>query len=425
MNKKKILSVGSYFPPYGAGGAERTAMLHSEILLKDGWDINIATLNHGKLAHNLSDKIKIYKFSKNLNLKKGEQIDYRIFNKFFFIARYSYFLIKIIRSARIDIVHSQTHDLYIPCYIASIFTGVKLFSFIRDTSYICAYGASCLLYQDHEQLLEKCSISHKFKYLFREKKNIVNKIYFITKNIINEMISKIKLSLLSKSEKIVFISHGIKNLYKFVIDKKIHNKFHVAYCPAIKEKYEEPKLKWLVDIIENIKNQNGKIILYVGKLSYGKGGEIIKKIHDEVIRNKENFHFIIAGNIVSNLNFDKKNIYFTNFLDQNNLSFLYESCDVVFVPSIWPEPLGWANLDAAMHKKPIVSSEVGGIPEVVKHNRTGFLFKKNNYKEAYFYLKKILSSKELSNKFGHEAYEHIKSNFGFKKILNQLREIYY
>ena len=49
MTKKKILNVVSYLPPYGAGGAERTTKLHSEILEKNGWEVRIATLKHGNM----------------------------------------------------------------------------------------------------------------------------------------------------------------------------------------------------------------------------------------------------------------------------------------------------------------------------------------------------------------------------------------
>ncbi|MEX0677388.1 MAG: glycosyltransferase family 4 protein [Pirellulales bacterium] len=48
--------------------------------------------------------------------------------------------------------------------------------------------------------------------------------------------------------------------------------------------------------------------------------------------------------------------------------------DVLVVPSLWHEPFGLVLCEAMSAGVPIVASAVGGIPEVVEHGQSGFLF---------------------------------------------------
>lgn len=52
---------------------------------------------------------------------------------------------------------------------------------------------------------------------------------------------------------------------------------------------------------------------------------------------------------------------------------VYQTADIVVVPSRWQEPLGLINLEAGACRKPVVATRVGGIPEVVEEGVNGFL----------------------------------------------------
>ena len=63
-------------------------------------------------------------------------------------------------------------------------------------------------------------------------------------------------------------------------------------------------------------------------------------------------------------------ICFAGFLDDSSL--FYGAVDVVIVPSL-VEPLGRIPLEAAVHRKPSIASETGGLPETIVNGKTGWL----------------------------------------------------
>lgn len=70
-------------------------------------------------------------------------------------------------------------------------------------------------------------------------------------------------------------------------------------------------------------------------------------------------------------------------LDKPSLIELYSNAAMFCCPSIY-EPFGLINLEAMACEKPVVASAVGGIPEVVVEDETGFLVPMDQYDEAPF-----------------------------------------
>ena len=72
-------------------------------------------------------------------------------------------------------------------------------------------------------------------------------------------------------------------------------------------------------------------------------------------------------------------------------------------------------LEAGMMKKPIIASNVGGIPELILDNETGYLV---DIGDTNKWIKKIqLSLEEKSgSRIGENANKFVKKNFSWKKI---------
>lgn len=56
-------------------------------------------------------------------------------------------------------------------------------------------------------------------------------------------------------------------------------------------------------------------------------------------------------------------INFTGWAARERLNLLLDSCDLLVLPSLWPEPFGLAGPEAGLHGVPVAAFAVGGIPD--------------------------------------------------------------
>jgi len=80
-------------------------------------------------------------------------------------------------------------------------------------------------------------------------------------------------------------------------------------------------------------------------------------------------------------------------------------------------------LEAAMMKKPIIATNVGGIPELMKDNETGFLVEKGNYEEIIKKILFLLENPEIAEKMGNAGKKFVEENFSWDKIAKEFLRI--
>jgi len=104
-----------------------------------------------------------------------------------------------------------------------------------------------------------------------------------------------------------------------------------------------------------------------------------------------------------------KNIHIL-LLPQNDIEVnaLQRASTVIIQKSI-KEGFGLTVTEALWKSKPVVGSNVGGIPLQVKHEYSGLLC--NSIDSAAFELKKLLNDPQYAVKLGENGREHIKNNF--------------
>ncbi|TRZ93941.1 glycosyltransferase [bacterium] len=97
-------------------------------------------------------------------------------------------------------------------------------------------------------------------------------------------------------------------------------------------------------------------------------------------------------------------------LPQNDIEVnaLQRASDVIIQKSI-REGFGLTVAEALWKAKPVVASNVGGIPLQIKHKYSGLLC--HSVEGASFAIKQLLSSPEYAKRLGENGREHIKNNF--------------
>jgi glycosyltransferase involved in cell wall biosynthesis len=74
--------------------------------------------------------------------------------------------------------------------------------------------------------------------------------------------------------------------------------------------------------------------------------------------------------------------------------------------------------EAQLMEKPVVATNVGGIPELMEDGKTGFLVEKGNANDLLEKLSMSVNNLENSNEMGKKGREFVKNNFNLDKICN-------
>jgi glycogen synthase len=134
----------------------------------------------------------------------------------------------------------------------------------------------------------------------------------------------------------------------------------------------------------------------------------------------------------------RKHIYWIpDILDKQSLIELYSHAGVFCCPSIY-EPFGIINLEAMACELPVVASAVGGIPEVVVEDETGFLVPVDQFEESPFSPKdpdqfaqdladrmnQLMRDPELRQPMGKAGRRRAEELFGWDKIATRTKALY-
>lgn len=123
------------------------------------------------------------------------------------------------------------------------------------------------------------------------------------------------------------------------------------------------------------------------------------------------------------------------YCEKNNLSdkviFLGNSSEVddilcfsdLFLLLSEKESFGLSALEAMIHKVPVISTNVGGLPELNKNNYSGFLFDIGEINKMAKKSIEILSNKKLLKTYKNQAFENAK-RFDIKKIIKKYESVY-
>jgi glycosyltransferase involved in cell wall biosynthesis len=101
---------------------------------------------------------------------------------------------------------------------------------------------------------------------------------------------------------------------------------------------------------------------------------------------------------------------------------LLVTCDVHILPS-YNETFGMSNLEAMSYGMPIISTTVGGIPEVVSNNENGFLIEPGDKKKMMEHIVYFIEHPEEIERMGRKSLENAK-RFYPENVIPQLNSIY-
>ena len=115
-----------------------------------------------------------------------------------------------------------------------------------------------------------------------------------------------------------------------------------------------------------------------------------------------------------------KNVYFLGNTQQVERELCHS--DLFILPSK-TESFGLSALEAMASKNVIISSNVGGLPEVNIHNHTGFLTDYNNIDQMVEFAHTILNNDKMLNDFKENAFERA-AYFDIEIVIKKYLSVY-
>lgn len=200
---------------------------------------------------------------------------------------------------------------------------------------------------------------------------------------------------------------------------EIPGKLTLPVSARIPEKFK-PLLEW-----------GGPKVGTAGRLVPQKGMDIFIRAAARVAKNFPLTRFFLAGEgpqraklkeLKDLLEMEGK-LFFLGEIGAEEMPLFLSMLDL-FVLASRSEGLSLSLLEAAASGLPLVGSSTGGIPEVIKHGKTGLLFPPGNVEWLARNISWVLREPERGKKMGAAAYEDIGLRFSAEEMLRRTEEVY-
>ncbi len=357
----KILFLCEYFFPFDRGGSEWSIYHLAKSLVNQGHNVCVFTPNFGALSQENLEGITIYRFPYYLKLKKPHQSvsPFHFSNPMWWFWTI-YFLLNVIRLQKPQVI--QVHGKYfIPqAAIVGKLYRIPVIVTLRDYIVLCP-TAYCmrternfrrcnfreLLTQDIPQYFKQFGVTG----LPRRLLAILGTIYgwwvcIFLRLFLNWVQAKIAVS--KKLQYIYAVNH-------LNLQAVIYNTYSTS---------------------KRIVSEKGTYLLFVGRLTEGKGFSMLMDAYAKLnLKNKPLLKIIGAGK--SGKLIIPKYVEILGHLPYKKTLEFIAGASLVIVPSVWEEPFGRVALEAQMLGVPVVSTNRGGLPEIVEDQIIGIVVEPN------------------------------------------------
>ena len=218
------------------------------------------------------------------------------------------------------------------------------------------------------------------------------------------------------ADKIIVLSNSWKN--GLINDLGIaKEKIEVLYnpCPIVK-------------IDDSIKKEN--IILYAGTLNERKNYKTLIKSFAIIAKEFPAWKLVFAGNgeveqatqLAYSLNINDQ-VVCKGWISGKEKHNLFSKASIFCLPS-FAEGFPMAVLDAWAYGLPVLTTPVGGIPDVALDSQNIVLFNPNKVDDLANKLKKVIVDDELKAKLTNAAFTFSSTQFSLEQIESELEKIY-
>jgi glycosyltransferase involved in cell wall biosynthesis len=183
-------------------------------------------------------------------------------------------------------------------------------------------------------------------------------------------------------------------------------------------------------IIDSIKVNTYCTFLFLGQIGYRKGiFDLLNIISINKAKYKGKIKLFVGGNGNTDklFAFIKENniediVEFIGWVDNEKKTYYLQMADIYILPS-YNEGLPISILEAMSYGKAIISTNVGGIPEIVINGKNGILIEPGNLKDIEYSIDFFIRHPDKINTYGIES-KLISKKYMPDQVMDQLSIIY-
>ncbi len=167
----------------------------------------------------------------------------------------------------------------------------------------------------------------------------------------------------------------------------------------------------------------GKAVSYVGRISPEKG------IKEFIVaaRRLPQIQFPVAGSVEGWPAIRQgapSNVEFRGFLSGDALDMFFRMSRIIVFPSICFEGFPNVIAKAMAHRKPVIASRIGVIPEIVDDGVTGLLFEPGNTSELAEKIEYLWNRQDLCEEMGEAGFRKAREEYSEARYYERLMDIY-
>lgn len=175
-------------------------------------------------------------------------------------------------------------------------------------------------------------------------------------------------------------------------------------------------------------------LLYFGRLSREKGIEVLFRAYAQYMKaSKDPMRLKVVGTgplnselrgLADHLRISE-HVDFEGFKSGNELRSIVKGAAFSVLPSVWYENMPYSAIESLSSGTPIAGSDIGGIPELIKEGKTGFLAEPgsvDSLANAITHMVNISSDAYAS--MSEYCRTYVRDNCGQRKYINKVIEIY-
>ena len=220
--------------------------------------------------------------------------------------------------------------------------------------------------------------------------------------------------LLELSDKVIVLSEEWKEFFTRLCDSK---KIKVLHNAVSIPKYER----------EDYSDNN---VLFLGRLGKRKGTYDLLEAIPLVLKEVPDAKFFLGGDgdieicrdICDNKGLSE-NVNFLGWICEGEKEKYLKLCSTYILPS-YNEGMPMSVLEAMSWGCGVITTPVGGIPQVIEHKRNGLLINPGDIKQISQTLIDVLKNENIKKELGRNAKETVYTKFGIDNWYKELLEIY-